>query len=164
MPTTQLTIASPAEALGVAEPMNVVVADAEHTDLAEIIDLDTRVTGIARPEFWNDFCHQRSTSETLCLLVAKKSGEIVGYAMGEVRAWPVRAPACGWLYAIGVKAEHRLSRAATALMTELTARFRARGVLAIRTMINIDDHLLMSFLRSLGMTAGPFIELEMKIE
>ena len=124
MRSAQLTIAKPGDLSGVAESTDVVVADAELADLADIIDLDAQVTGIARPDFWNDFCHQRSTSETLCLLVAKKSGEIVGYATGEVRAWPVRAPACGWLYAIGVKAEHRLSRAATALMTSRRHRRR----------------------------------------
>jgi hypothetical protein len=140
------------------------VVDANLADLSAIIELDAQITGVSRPDFWTDFHKQRAASETLYLLIAKTSDGVIGYAIGEVRAWPVRAPACGWLYAIGVKKEHRLSRTATALMTELTRRFRAHGVHAIRTLINIDDYLLMSFLRSLGMTAGPFIELEMTIE
>lgn len=143
--------------------MGLVVADAKTTDLPAIIRLDAKITGTSRPDFWNDFFQQRATSDTLCVLVAKQQGEVVGYAMGEVRAWPVRAPACGWIYAIGVETRHRLFKAGTALITELTARFRAQGVSAIRTMIEVDDHLLMSFLRSVGMTAGPFIELEMSI-
>jgi hypothetical protein len=57
-----------------------------------------------------------------------------------------------------------LSRTATALVTELTKRFRAHGVHTLRTMIDIDEYLLMSFLRSRGMSAGPFIELEMSID
>jgi hypothetical protein len=140
------------------------IVDASAADLAAVIELDAQITGVSRADFWTDFHHQRATSETLCLLIAKIGNEVVGYAMGEVRAWPVRTPACGWVYAIGVKHEHRLSRTATALMTELTSRFRAHGVHTIRTMIDVDDYLLMSFLRSLGMTAGPFIELEMSID
>ncbi len=31
-------------------------------------------------------------------------------------------------------------------------------------MLHIDDHLLMSFFRSHGMTAGPFVELEMLLD
>lgn len=139
----------------------IVIGDGSQDDFPEIIALDTRVTGISRPEFWQEFQVHRSAN--LILLVARHAGAIVGYAMGEVRAWPVRTPACGWVYAIGVDKEHRLKRAASLLMAELIDRFRAQGVGTVRTMIDVDDHLLMSFLRSMGMTAGPFVELEMSI-
>ena len=85
---------------------------------------------------------------------------MIGYALGEIRSWPVCAPVCGWLYAIGVAKEYRQHKAASALMIELIARFKKCGVGSIRTVIDVDDHLLMSFLRSFGMTAGPFVELE----
>jgi ribosomal protein S18 acetylase RimI-like enzyme len=141
----------------------IVVCDGTQDDFSEIIALDARVAGISRPEFWHELQVQRTASNTLILLVARYAGKIVGYAMGEVRAWPVRTPACGWVYAIGVDKKHRLRRVASALMTELIRRFQAQGVYTIRTIIDVDDHLLMSFLRSLGMTAGPFVELEMSI-
>lgn len=137
------------------------IREAAAGDLAEIVALDGRITGFTRTGFWTDLFGRRRTSESLCILVATHAGRIVGYALGEVRAWPVRAPACGWLYAIGVDERHRLRKAASALLTELIARFRNRGVGVVRTMIDVDDHLLMSFLRSFGMTAGPFVELEL---
>jgi ribosomal protein S18 acetylase RimI-like enzyme len=142
---------------------DITVAEANPSDLAEIVALDARITGFARTEFWNDLFRQRAASDTLFVLVAKSSSKIVGYALGEVRSWPVRAPACGWLYAIGVEKEYRLHKAASALMIGLIARFKKCGVGAIRTVIDVDDHLLMSFLRSFGMTAGPFVELEMTL-
>jgi hypothetical protein len=165
--TVAVTVAHPSVALTAksnGEPFEPAIVDASPDDLATIIELDAQIAGVPRAEFWTDFHNQRAVSETLCLLIAKSGDEVIGYAMGEVRAWPVRTPACGWLYAIGVKKDRRLSRTATALMAELTSRFRAHGVHTIRTMIDIDDYLLMSFLRSLGMTAGPFIELEMSID
>ena len=143
------------------ERRDVEIADATSSDLAEIIDLDARVTGLARPEFWNELFRRRDTSDSLYVLVATSAGKIVGYALGEVRSWPVRAPACGWLYAVGVDERYRLRKCGSALMAELISRFKRSGVGAIRTVINMDDHLLMSFLRSVGMTAGPFVELEM---
>lgn len=147
-----------------AERTEVMVSDGRPADLAEIISLDARITGFARADFWNDLFRQKAASETLWVLVARSSGRIVGYALGEVRSWPVRAPACGWLYAIGVEKDFRLQKAATVLMMELISRFRKSGVAAVRTVIDVDDHLLMSFLRSFGMTAGPFVELEMSID
>ena len=141
----------------------ITVVEADASELAEIIALDARITGFARTDFWNDLFRQRAASDTLFVLVAKSANKIVGYALGEVRSWPVRAPACGWLYAIGVEKEYRLHRAASALMIGLIARFKKCGVKAVRTVIDVDDHLLMSFLRSFGMTAGPFVELEMAL-
>jgi ribosomal protein S18 acetylase RimI-like enzyme len=147
-----------------AEEIGVTVTEADASDLAEIIALDGKVTGFKRADFWTDLFHRRKTSETLSILVARMGGRIIGYALGEVRSWPVRAPACGWLYAIGVDKEHRLHKAASALFEAMVHRFKASGVGAIRTMIDVDDHLLMSFLRSFGMTAGPFVELELTFE
>ncbi|MBX9844804.1 MAG: GNAT family N-acetyltransferase [Xanthobacteraceae bacterium] len=141
----------------------IVIGDGSEDDFAEIVALDERVTGLSRPEFWHEFRLQKATSNALIVLVARHAGEIVGYATGEVRTWPVRGSACGWVYAIGVAKEHRLKRAGSALMAEMISRFRASGIGTIRTMIDVDDHLLMSFLRSMGMTAGPFVELEMPI-
>jgi len=143
---------------------DVVVADATEADLPAVVALDERITGVVRREFWSHIDAQRAAGNILTVLVAKREGKLIGYAMGEVRAWPVRAPACGWIYAIGVEKGHRLQRAASTLMTELVARFKAQGCNAVRTIIDVDDHLLMSFLRSQGMTAGPFVELEMPIE
>jgi ribosomal protein S18 acetylase RimI-like enzyme len=155
---------APMQPDGSVERQNITVTNADAADLAEIIDLDARIAGYTRADFWNDLFRRKATSATLCVLVAKRSGKIIGYALGEVRSWPVRAPLCGWLYAIGVQKEHRQQKVATALMTELISRFRKNGVGAIRTMIDVDDHLLMSFLRSFGMTAGPFVELEMTVD
>jgi len=142
---------------------SITLADADASDLAEIIDLDEKIAGYSRTDFWRDLFRQKAASSTLFVLVARSSGTLVGYALGEIRSWPVRTPICGWLYAIGVKKNCRLQKIATALMTELMSRFRQHGVEAVRTVIDVDDHLLMSFLRSFGMSAGPFVELEMAV-
>ena len=142
----------------------IAVVEAGAADLTEIIALDARITGFARADFWKDLFRQLETSETLCVLVAKTDGKMIGYALGEVRSWPVRAPECGWLYAIGVEKEYRLHKSASALMTELILQFKKSGVGTIRTVIDVDDNLLMSFLRSFGMTAGPFVELELTLD
>ena len=142
---------------------SIVVADADTSDLAEIIRLDETVAGYSRADFWHDLFRHKVAGSTLFVLVARSSGVLVGYALGEIRSWPVRTPICGWLYAIGVEKNHRLQKVATTLMTELISRFRRNGVETVRTVIDVDDQLLMSFLRSYGMSAGPFVELEMAV-
>jgi GNAT superfamily N-acetyltransferase len=145
------------------ERRDVRVADATFNNLAEFIERDARVTGFARAEFGNDLLRRRAANNTLCARVAAKSGKIAGYAAGEVRWWQVHAPAWGWLYATGVDERYRLHKYASSLMAELISRFKQSGVGTIRPVIDVDDHLLMSFLRSCGMTTGSFVELEMTL-
>ena len=139
------------------------IRDARPDELPNVIELDAKVTGVKRPDFWLDLSRQAG-SKTLAIVVATMGGEIIGYALGDLRAWPVRAPACGWIYAIGVAPEYRQQKIASALMQAMIDHFAKNGAASIRTMIEVDDHLLMSFLRSFGMTAGPFVELELKLE
>lgn len=46
---------------------------------------------------------------------------------------------------------------------ELISRFKQTGVRTSRAVIDVDDHLLMSFLYSCGMMTGSFVELEMTL-
>ena len=73
----------------------IAVANVNAADFIEIIALDARITGFARADFWTNLFHHRETSETLCVLIAKSGGKMIGYALGEVRLWPVCAPAGG---------------------------------------------------------------------
>jgi ribosomal protein S18 acetylase RimI-like enzyme len=161
--TRPKTLKAAAQADVTAERADFTLAAAEVADLAEIIKLDARIAGYSRSDFWENLFRQKAASDTLYVIVARRAGKIIGYSLGEIRSWPVRDPVCGWLYAVGVDEDHRLHKVATALMTELVAHFRQKGVKAVRTVIDVDDHLLMSFFRSCGMTAGPFVELEMAI-
>ena len=146
-----------------AQRRSLVLADADESDLEEIIALDEKVAGGSRADFWRDLFRQKVAGGPWFVIVARTSGVLVGFVMGEIRSWPVRTPTCGWLYAIGVEKNHRLHKIGTALMTELISRFRGNGVETVRTVIGIDDQLLMSFLRGYGMSAGPFVELEMAV-
>ena len=106
-----------------AQRADFTVADAELTDLAEIIDLDARIAGYSRADFWDNLFRQRAANATLYVIVARRAGKIIGYTLGEIRSWPVRDPVCGWLYAVGVDKDHRLQKVATALMTRVGGAF-----------------------------------------
>lgn len=133
-------------------------------DLPAVIALDEILTGLRKPEIWYGYYNPVMTGAQRYFMVARLEDELVGYVVGEVRAWEFGSPPCGWLFAIGVTAEHRLSGIGTLLLNALRESFRPTGVQTMRTMIHIDDHLLISFFRRHGMTAGPFIELETEIE
>lgn len=130
-------------------------------DLATVIGLDHRITGLAKEGYWTDLFHRfERRGDGRAILVAEDGGHIKGFIVGEVRAWEFGEPPCGWVFALEVDPSCRERGLSTRLFDEMAAFFREQGVGKIRTMLRRDDVLLMSFFRSQGMMAGPFIELE----
>ena len=147
----------------VAMPASFTIDEARPEDLPAIIVLDSKITGIEKPEFWYGFYVPPGYGPRT-FYVARVGSAVVGYVVGEVRAWEFGASPCGWLITIGIQPEYRLAGIGTALMRKLVALFERMNVKRMRTMLHIDDHLLMSFFRSHGMTAGPYLQLEMPLE
>ena len=50
------------------------------------------------------------------------------------------------------------------LLDEVCARFSSAGVDTVRTMIARSNRLVMSFFRSRGLSAGPYVQLEMRLD
>ncbi len=144
------------------------VREARAGDLDAVMALDERVTGLAKRAYWHDhFEHFLSPRRAdLFLFVAEAAdGErpIVGFISGEVRAWEFGSPPCGWIFALSVDPEARLAGVGSRLLEAILEGFRETGVAKVRTVLSRDNYLLMSFFRSHGMMAGPYIELEMEL-
>jgi L-amino acid N-acyltransferase YncA len=96
-------------------------------------------------------------------LVAEREHKVIGFIMGEVRAWEFGSPSCGWVSAIGVTRDSLLEGVGSGLLDALCEYFRQAGVTSVRTMIARQNHELLSFFRSYGMMAGPFLQLELEL-
>ena len=132
-----------------------------HDDIESIIALDTRHFGVSKPEYWHATLRRSEQDRGHCMLVADDGGAIAGFAVGEIRAWEFDSEPCGWVVVLTVPPHLREHRIGTRLFEALRSHFVARGVRKIRTMVARDYHLVLSFFRSQGMKAGPYIELEM---
>ncbi len=143
---------------------SLVIDQVDLADLPAIIEIDLDITGRPKPEYWYGFYSARQSDAHSPFLVARLDGIVVGYIIGSFRAWEFGSPRCGWVHAIGVRPDSRKLGVATLLFKELAKQLKAVGATTIRTMIHIDNQLLMSFFRFQGMAAGPFIELEMSTD
>lgn len=132
-------------------------------DLEAVIAIDTRVTGIAKRAYWQGVYKRYGASrgEGRQFLVATAGDEVVGFVIGEVRDWEFGSPPCGWVFAIDVHPDARQAGVGTRLLAAICAGFRRAGVGKVRTMLSRDNRLILSFFRSQGMMAAPFIPLEM---
>ena len=105
----------------------------------------------ARPE--QRFFYVASPSE-------EPGGRVTGFVIGEVRAWEFGSEPCGWVFAISVDPDAREDGIGAALLDRISESFVQVGVQRLRTMTSRNNHLLMSFFRSRGMMAGPYLQLE----
>lgn len=144
-----------------ASDPSIVIRDVNADDLDAIIRIDEQSSGIEKMLYWHDaYAEYQRHLESRFFLVAERDREVLGFIMGEIRAWEFGSEPCGWVFAIGVKRDSVLSGIGSNLLDELCACFRRKGVGKLRTMTAKQEHELLSFFRSQGMMAGPYLQLE----
>lgn len=149
---------------------NVNIRDATIDDLPAITSIDEQNSGRYKADYWQDLFDRftQRPERGRYFLVAEGPAvdgkpSVVGFAVGEVRAWEFGSEPCGWVFAISVDTGWRESRIGSSLLEALASRFRSAGASTMRTMVARDDHLLTSFFRGAGMMAGPNVQLEVDL-
>lgn len=140
------------------------IRDVTMDDLESIIAIDTEISGTGKPDYWRELITAYiQNKESRFILVAVEAHEVIGFIIGEIRAWEFGSAPCGWVFTIGVRSDTRLTGVGSRLLDRLCGFFRAAGVHKVRTMTARQEHELMSFFRSQGMMAGPYLQLEKEI-
>jgi len=139
-------------------------------DLTYISDLDERITGAPKPDYWQDIYDryaERRTDERFFLIAEapdETGGAVaLGYIVGEIRGWEFGSEPCGWVFAFAVDPRTRQQGVGEHLFQALSSQFRVAGMTTMRTMVPRENRLHMAFFRSEGMVAGPYIELEKEL-
>ena len=146
---------------------NIRIRRAGADDLAHVVSLDDRVTGTAKPDYWQDVFERYATRrlDERFFLVAEgvdvvPEHPLLGYVVGEVRGWEFGSEPCGWVFAFSVEPDTRQQGIGEKLFEAMSDEFRKAGVRTMRTMVARQNQLHMAFFRSEGMVAGPYIQLE----
>jgi len=142
------------------------VRAAEASDLGEIIAIDAEVTGLEKTDYWYELFHRYGGGRTRqrLFLVAETSESIQGFIIGEIRDWEFGSAPCGWVFGLSVRENARLSGVGARLLDAICDGFRHAGVSKVRTLLARDNSLVLSFFRSQGMMAAPFIPLEKDLD
>jgi GNAT superfamily N-acetyltransferase len=137
-------------------------------DMTQVIGIDTRITKLAKAEYWNDvflrYGKRRLTERIFLVAESGADKRVLGFIIGEIRAWEFGSTPCGWVFALSVEPEMRLQNVATELFAAISREFKKAGVTKMRTMVARDAPLPMLFFRSEGMMAGPYLQLEKDLD
>ena len=145
------------------------VRAARRADVEAVTAIDAGATGLPKPAHWLELYRRQSGSAQVRVIFlvatpAEESDRVLGFIVGEIRAWEFGSEPCGWVYALSVEPGSRLHGVAEMLLAAIATEFRKAGMTKMRTMVARDNRLPMMFFRSEGMMAGPYIQLEKDLE
>lgn len=133
-------------------------------DLDQIVEIDTKVIGQSRPEYWKLKLELVEKRSPMASLVAEVEGKIIGFVIGDASGWSYGVPEnIGWIDTIGVDPEAQRAGIAKMLLTEMVNNLKKVGVKKVYTFVNWRDWDLLQFFDAMGFKRGDMINLEMKV-
>ncbi len=134
-------------------------------DLDAIVEIDRKVLGKVRRDYWEKKIQLPNPRYPLSGLVAELNGEVIGFIVGEVSGWEFGIPeTVGWISTIGVNPDYQHKGVARKLSQEFIKNLKAIGVSVVYTLVNWSDWDLLKFFRAMGFSrGGEMINLELKI-
>ncbi|MEI9476147.1 MAG: GNAT family N-acetyltransferase [Deltaproteobacteria bacterium] len=143
---------------------NVNIRALKKEDLPAIVEIDEKVLGENRKEYWERKIEALGTKSTQTSFAAEVEGNVVGFILGDISGWEFGVPdTIGWIDTIGVDPAYQKKGLATALANELIRGLKAVGVKTIYTLVSWSDWDLLQFFHAMGFSRGDMINLELKI-
>ena len=136
------------------------------SDLQAIIDIDAKVTGAKRSEYYErkvaSMLDKKASIATS--LVADYDGRVIGFVMGNIFTGEFGIPqTTASLDTIGTDPEYAKQGIGTLLMEEFVSHVRAAGVKDIQTLVDWNDARLLRFFNKAGFIPSKTLNLEKRI-
>jgi ribosomal protein S18 acetylase RimI-like enzyme len=133
-------------------------------DLQSITEIDIKVLGKPRPEYWEKKLAIVEQRSAVASLVAEMDKRVVGFIIGDALGWGYGAPDnIGWIDTIGIDPEYQRKGIAKMLMAEMINNLKRVGVDTVNTFVNWRDWTLLQFFDANGFQRGAMINLELKV-
>jgi [ribosomal protein S18]-alanine N-acetyltransferase len=135
---------------------NVYIRSLEKNDLASIVNIEERVTGISRRDYWEK---RIEISEAIrphwASLAAELDNRVVGFVFGRAAELEFGLPGTvAWIEIIGVDPAYRRQGIARALLDRFTSSAEDHGVKTVFTLVNNDQPEMKDFFNRLGFAQG----------
>jgi ribosomal protein S18 acetylase RimI-like enzyme len=142
-----------------------VIRTMKEQDLDAIVEIDTKVLGEQRRDYWyNKIVKQKDSRPEDVSLVAEIDGKVVGFILGGVSGWEFKVPThIGWIDTIGIDPDYQNRGIARLLTNKLIENLKKYNIDTVYTLVNWNDWDLLQFFHKMGFTRGDMINLVLKI-
>lgn len=137
----------------------------DELDIGAIVRIDERITGIYRPDVWEQRVAYYLRRDPDSSQVAEVDGQVVGFMLGDVRAgeFGIEQPS-GWIERFGLDPGHRGQDLGRRMFETIVAHFRAAGATTVRTLADMSDRPVAGFLEALGFRPSALQALELDVK
>lgn len=134
-------------------------------DLDSIVEIDTKVLGESRRDYWvTKIIRQAESRPPDASLVSEIDEKVVGFILGEVSGWEFKVPNnIGWIDTIGIDPDYQNRGIAKVLANALIENLKKYSVDTIYTLVNWNDWDLLQFFHAMGFSRGDMINLVLKV-
>jgi ribosomal protein S18 acetylase RimI-like enzyme len=138
---------------------NIEIRGLDKRDLAAIVNMEDRETGVARPDYWEK---RLEISEAVrphwASLVAEYDNRVVGFVLGRAGEHEFGLPGTvAWVEMIGVDPAFRRHGIAEKLIEQFIASAEDHGIKTIFTLIDPNKSELQQFFSRLGFAHGKMV-------
>ncbi len=147
-------------------PKPIHIRNLEKDDLAAIVNIEERVTGVARPGYWEK---RIEMSEAIrphwASLVAEMDSRVVGFVFGRAGELEFGLPGTvAWIEIIGVDPAHRRLGIAAKLIESFTASAEDHGINTAFTLVDKNNSDMERFFTRLGFVEGKMVHFQKEIK
>ena len=136
----------------------------DELDIGSIVAIDEKITGIYRPEVWEQRVGYYLRRDPESSQVAEVDGQVVGFMLGDLRAgeFGLKEPS-GWIERFGIDPDHRGRDLGKQMYAAMCAHFKAQGATVVRTLVDRGDAGVTGFLEALGFKPSALQALEVRL-
>jgi len=133
-------------------------------DIGGIVRIDERITGVYRPEVWEQRVGYYLRRDPDASRVAEVGNRLVGFMLGDLRAgeFGLEEPS-GWIERFGIDPDYRGRELGRQMFDAVRDRLREQGAVMIRTLVDEKDGANAGFLKALGFAPSPLQALEIRL-
>ena len=137
----------------------------DELDISAIVRIDERISGVYRPDIWEQRVGFYLRRDPGASQVAETDGKVVGFMLGDLRAgeFGLEEPS-GWIERFGIDPDQRGKDLGRLMFAAMVAHFKAGGARTVRTLVDRKDASVAGFLRAVGLTPSPLEALEMRLD
>ena len=137
----------------------------EKEDLKAIVNIEERLTGVARPAYWEK---RIELSEAIrphwASLVAEAGRQVIGFLLGRAGELEFGLPsAVAWIEIIGVDPAWRGQGIARALVEKFIASAEDHGIKTVFTLVNSEPREMAEFFKRVGFVEGKMVHLHKEV-
>ncbi len=142
------------------------IRNLEKSDLPFIVNIEERLTGVARPRYWEK---RIEISEAIrphwASLVAEINRQVVGFILGRAGELEFGLPSTvAWIEIIGVDPAFRGQGIGRALIERFTASAEDHDIKTIFTLTDSDNRRMADFFTHVGFIQGKMLHFQKELE